>query len=73
MPSLVNFDRIRRIGSVFDVVTTSQRVPYPFGDQLHPTLLALLLSPPLYGDEEATYDQSRRVEAKSKPKKNSGS
>ena len=72
LPSLVNFDRIRRIGAVFNVVTTAQRVPYPFGDQLHPTLLALLLSPPLYGDEEATYDQSKRVEAKSKPNKNSG-
>jgi hypothetical protein len=68
-PSLVNFDRVRRVGAVVAVVRAAQAVPYPFGDQLHPTLLALLLSPPLFGDEEATYDQSKRVEAKAKPKK----
>jgi hypothetical protein len=96
-PMLINFDRVRRIGTVINVVRTSQmvirlemskqqkyrlglitdgsfnhtqpaQVPYPFIDLSDP-LLSLLMSSPQFGDEESAYEQSKKVEAALKKKK----
>lgn len=43
------------------------KVAYPFAD-LNQSLLSMLLSKPQYGDEDSTYEQSKRIEAKTKVK-----
>jgi hypothetical protein len=65
-PALVNFERVRSVGAVLEMVRACQRVPYPFADKCHSGLLSLLLAPPQYADEDATYEQSLRVEARAK-------